>query len=62
LKVSPKGGGSVSFIPTSATGSYNVSNDTVFFRSTRGERYNMVYLSAQSLRQELAGSVLVYIR
>lgn len=62
LKVTPKGGGSVRFDVDVAMGTYRVSNDTVFFSSTRGERYLMVYLSEQSLRQDLGGSVLIYIR
>jgi len=62
MKVSPHGG-AVRFQTDVATGTYRVSNDTVFFTSVRlNERYFMVYLSAQSLRQELAGSVLLYTR
>lgn len=63
LKVTPKQGGITSFSTDVATGSYRISNDTVYFTSTRpGERYFMIYLTNQSLRQDLAGSILLYTR
>jgi hypothetical protein len=51
-----------SFSTDVAQGSYTVRNDTVFFSSTRKEHYVMVYLSGQSLLQELSGSLLLYTR
>lgn len=43
-------------------GTYFVRGDSVFFDSTRGELYHMVFLHQTSLRQDLAGSVLIYSR
>jgi hypothetical protein len=45
-----------------SSGRYTIRNDTVIFSSVRGERYQMVFLSEVSLRQDLVGSVLLYVR
>lgn len=67
LKVTPKGSNVGSVSIDVANGVYRVSNDTVFFTAEpRGNeppfRYFMVYLSQQSLRQDLSGSILIYGR
>ena len=43
-----------------AAGIYRFAGDTVYFDSTRGEHYFMVFQIAGSLTQELAGARLVY--
>ncbi|HUP88507.1 MAG TPA: hypothetical protein VM100_04120 [Longimicrobiales bacterium] len=63
LKITPRAGGASQFITDVAQGTYRISQDTVFFTSSRpGERYYMTYLSHESLRQDLAGSILIYNR
>ena len=62
LRVTPKIGGSIHTETDVAVGQYRISNDTVFFNSTRSEHYIMIYISQQALRQELGGSTLLYNR
>lgn len=67
LKVTPRGSGVSTISIDVAKGSYRVSHDTVFFTATpKGNeppyRYFMVYLTSQSLRQDLSGSILIYGR
>jgi hypothetical protein len=62
VKVTPLFGGNPTINTDVAQGVYRLSNDTVFFSSIRNERYFMVYLSHESLLQELAGSLLLYTR
>lgn len=62
LRITPKIGGSIRTETDVAIGRYRISNDSVFFDSTRGEHYLMVYISHQALKQELGGSTLLYNR
>jgi hypothetical protein len=60
VKVTPLKGGDIRRVIDVAAGTYRFSGDTVFFDSTRGEHYHMVFQVAGSLMQELAGALLVY--
>ena len=60
VRVTPKFGGPVEIQTDIASGNYRSANDTVFFTSTRGERYYMVYITQFALQQELSGSLLLY--
>ncbi|MGQ0814688.1 MAG: hypothetical protein ACT4O1_09500 [Gemmatimonadota bacterium] len=44
----------------SATGTYHILGDTVFFEPTRGPDYQMKFQSSGSLQQVLAGKLLLY--
>lgn len=53
--------GAVTFLTDVASGTYRISQDTVYFDSVRpGEEYFMVFQAAGSLTQQLGGSILVY--
>ena len=52
--------GAVRMITDVAAGTFRMEGDSVFFSSTRGEEYHMVFQLAGSLHQELNGSLLVY--
>ena len=58
----PLPGGEVRHYYDVAWGLLNISGDTVYLSSIRGERYHMVFQASGSLTQELAGNVLQYRR
>ena len=60
VKVTPLKGGDLRRVIDVSAGTYRFAGDTVFFDSTRGEHYHMVFQLAGSLTQQLAGAVLVY--
>ena len=60
LMVTPLKGGDIRRVVDVSAGTYRFAGDTVFFDSTRGEHYFMVFQIAGSLTQELAGAVLIY--
>lgn len=63
LRVTTFSGGNFVRLSTDvAAGTYRIAGDTVFYSSTRGEFYRMTFQSPNTLRQELAGSILIYRR